>query len=567
MPNPRSSRRRRLARTQPDRSLVRTALASATAAALLLCAVPAPDAHANSYDIYACYAGQGTYLNPGNSAASWTMADNNGTAYYLPYDQCGSDGPNGFGVISRSGYTAPTGDYGEVLFQAPPGLHIRQVQLWRSLIDYGIGAGGTSQRNYAWNLADGQLPGVGDEYDGSADVPYGAVGSGDTTDNGIVTSNYTSVNLASALPGQYAYVVGCAFYNGCPTGGQNPLVPSGFDTVLDIYGAIVSIEDDIPPTLSLADSGLLDGQPQSGTVPLTITASATAGIASLAVFTAGSQTPAFSEDFTQTSSCQFWEAVPCQNLDSYQYPVDTTKLPNGTYYITVKASDPAGNVTSASSPSPVTIDNPQPAATAAPRCPTERLSVSLDGGRASLRTRYGRVVRLAGVLLCGEEPLASAAVKIAGDGISASAMTNAAGAFTYLIPSGPSRRLSITAGAGAGTAPAAAASATIAVRPSMTLAISPRRTSNGGTILWRGAVKGGPYPPQGLPLLVEVKEGGRWQAFDEILAHAGRVAYRYTFRRTTTPTTYRFRVALPTGGAVGYPYSFAASNAVSVHVG
>lgn len=347
MPNPRSSRRRRLARTQPDRSLVRTALASATAAALLLCAVPAPDAHANSYDIYACYAGQGTYLNPGNSAASWTMADNNGTAYYLPYDQCGSDGPNGFGVISRSGYTAPTGDYGEVLFQAPPGLHIRQVQLWRSLIDYGIGAGGTSQRNYAWNLADGQLPGVGDEYDGSADVPYGAVGSGDTTDNGIVTSNYTSVNLASALPGQYAYVVGCAFYNGCPTGGQNPLVPSGFDTVLDIYGAIVSIEDDIPPTLSLADSGLLDGQPQSGTVPLTITASATAGIASLAVFTAGSQTPAFSEDFTQTSSCQFWEAVPCQNLDSYQYPVDTTKLPNGTYYITVKASDPAGNVTSA----------------------------------------------------------------------------------------------------------------------------------------------------------------------------------------------------------------------------
>jgi hypothetical protein len=144
--------------SRPGRGRPLALLVVCTIATLLMRAGGAPVAAANSYNVYACYAGQGTYLNPGDSAASWALANNNGAAYYLPYDQCGSGGPNGFGVISRSGYTAPAGDEGEVYFQAPAGLHIRQVQLWRSLFDYGVGEGGSSQRNYAWNLADGELP-------------------------------------------------------------------------------------------------------------------------------------------------------------------------------------------------------------------------------------------------------------------------------------------------------------------------------------------------------------------------------------------------------------------------
>ena len=312
-----------------------------------------PAARANSYEVDACYAGQGTYLNPGDSAASWTLSDNNGSAYYDPYDQCGATS-NGLGVISRSGDYAPTGDYGEVYFQAPPGLHIRQVQLWRSLIDYGTGSGGNSLRSSAEVMADGELPGVGDEFDGSADVPYGAAGSGDTTDNGIVPSNYLNMDLSAALPSRFAYVIGCPF-SGCPTGGNNP--DGGFDTVISIYGAIVSVEDDTPPTLTLGNTGLLNGGVQSGTVPLFLSASATAGIEKIEIFAGGSSTPTVTQDFTQTSNCEFWETVPCQNLQNYEYPVDTTALPNGTYYMTVKAFDPAGNVATVSSPSPVTIRN------------------------------------------------------------------------------------------------------------------------------------------------------------------------------------------------------------------
>ena len=123
------------------------AVAALGVVTLLALALDAPTAKANSYDVYACYAGQGTYLNPGDSATSWSLASNNGGAFYLPFDQCGGS-DNGFGVIAHSGYTAPVGDYGEVFFEAPSGLRIERVQLWRSLYDYGLGSGGTSQRNF-----------------------------------------------------------------------------------------------------------------------------------------------------------------------------------------------------------------------------------------------------------------------------------------------------------------------------------------------------------------------------------------------------------------------------------
>ena len=56
--------------------------------------------------------------------------------------------------------------------------------------------------------------------------------------------------------------------------------------------------------------------------------------------------------------------------------------------------------------------------------------------------------------------------------------------------------------------------------------------------------------------------------FDEVvLEHEGEYRiYRYQFRRTDVPTTYTFRLALPARGSGDYPFSFGASNAVTVHV-
>jgi hypothetical protein len=561
--------------------------------AILLAAAawPAPAA-ARSYDVYACYAGQGAYLNPGDSAASWTLADNNGSAYYDPYDQCGGT-TNGFGVISRSGYTAPAGDYGEVYFQAPPGLRIQQVQLWRSLIDYGLGSGGTSQRNYAWNLADGELPGVGDEFEGTENIAYGAVGSGETTNNGIVPGNYTDVNLASALPSTYAYVVGCGFDSGCPTGGQNPDAPSGFDTVLSIYGAIVSVEDDTPPTLTLANTGLLEGGVQSATVPLTLSASAIAGIAKLEVYAGDDSTPSFTQDFTQTSNCQFWEAVPCQNLTGYQYLLDTTQLPNGTYYITVKAYDPAGNMVAISSPSPVTVQNVTgttpsstpigPGSPLAERGPANGTNASdqakltarwASTAKATRTSRYGAADRITGHLTTSTgQAISGASIDVsetpAYGGAKtvplAGVRTGPAGAWTLTLPRGisPSALRFAYRSHVNDTIPVATATLTLRVHAGVGLRIAPRTTSVGRAIFFTGVLHGVPIPSGGKQLVLEASSGGEWIEFRTISTDAKghyHASYRFKF---PGPERYRFRVISPY--EADFPFLAGTSNIVGVY--
>jgi len=554
-----------------------------------LLALGAPTAKANSYDVYACYAGQGTYLNPGDSATSWSLAGNNGGAFYLPFDQCGGS-ENGFGVIAHSGYTAPVGDYGEVFFEAPSGLRIERVQLWRSLYDYGLGSGGTSQRNFAQNEADGVLPSAGDEFDGSADVPHGAAGSGDTTSHGIVPSNYISIGLAASLPHTYAYVIGCGFASGCTTGGHDPASPSGPDTVLKIYGAIVSVRDDTPPVLSLASTGLLSGGTQSGTVPLGLSATGTGGIAKLALYAGNSSTPAFAQDFTQTPNCQFWEAVPCQNLSSYQYPVNTASLPNGTYYITVKAYDPAGNLTTSSSPAPVTVQNGPGAGPVGPGSPLA-LRGPANGTNASdqakltahwTRTRkvaltssYGVRNRISGTLTTSAgQPVSGASLDVyetpgyegARARLSAVVLrTGPTGGYSLTLPAGISSstlRLRYRSHVN-DTVAAATATLTLRVHAGLTLKISPRAVSVGDSIYFSGVLHGAPVPPGGKQLVLEASSGGEWIQFKAI--HTGpkgryHASYRFKF---PGPATYRFRVLCPY--EADFPFLQGASSNIAVH--
>jgi hypothetical protein len=550
-------------------------------------------ADANSYDVYACSAGQGSYLNPSGSAASWTLVDHD--ANYYPYDQCPA--PNGFGIISVGGYIAPQGDYGQVSFTAPGSLRIGEVQMWRSLFDYGLGSGGTSQRNYAENEAEG-LPTDGDEFEGTSDIPHGAVGSEATTNHGIVASNYLSVNLAAALPHTFAYVIGCGFEKGCTTGGHDPASPNGPDTILRIYGAIVTVEDNTPPTLSLGNTGLLDGGTQSGSVPLTINASAIAGIEKLQVYAGSNSTPSFTQDFTQTSNCQFWEAVPCQNLSNYQYLLDTTDLPNGTYYITVKAYDPAGNVVAVSSPSPVTVQNATGAAPSStsigPGSPLSERGPA-NGANASdeaklsarwvdargakilettLTGRYGTHERLTGRLATATgQPISGAMLDVSETPAYAGAKTvrfadvrtGPTGAWTLTLPKGiSSSTLRIAYRSHVDdTIPVATATLTLRVHAGILLRIAPHVTSVGHTIYFSGTLRGTPISPGGKQLVLEASSGGEWIEFRTITTDAKgryRASYRFKF---PGPITYRFRAA--SLYEADFPFLASSSNVVTVH--
>lgn len=209
-------------------------------------------------------------------------------------------------------------------------------------------------------------------------------------------------------------------------------------------------------------------------------------------------------------------------------------------------------------------------------CAGQELTLKIDGEEGSPVIPYGPAI-IRGVLHCGTVPIRDAQVVIGSGGclpegvtpITGTVTTGLDGSFLYTVPPGPNRVLSFSYTSYSDD-PGASASATaiLRVRPQMGLAIAPRFVRKHDPIFWTIKVLGAPFPPQGIALALQVKEGQRWQTFDEVvLEHEGEYRiYRYQFRRTDVPTTYTFRLALPARGSGDYPFSFGASNAVTVHV-
>ena len=155
-----------------------------------------------------------------------------------------------------------------------------------------------------------------------------------------------------------------------------------------------------------------------------------------------------------------------------------------------------------------------------------------------------------------------------GAAIDSAVQTGPDGSFSYKAPLGSNRTLRFSySDYSDDLAPSATATLTISIRPKITLHITPHHTTNGHTMRWTGTIGPGPYPRQGVTLLVEVQEGRHWRAFDQVVANQrGRFAYSYRFHATYEPTTYTFRVALPDTGAQGYPYAPGWSRRVKVRV-
>lgn len=200
-------------------------------------------------------------------------------------------------------------------------------------------------------------------------------------------------------------------------------------------------------------------------------------------------------------------------------------------------------------------------------CTGPHLSVAVNGKHGPLTVRYPRGVRITGRLACQATSIPGAIVIIAAGDLTASVKTDADGTFTYLLPPGPARQLTLSYTAYSDDpAPAALAHVLVQVIPRLTFTETPRRTHNGATMHWRGTISGGPYPPRGVTLLAQVRQGRSWHTFAELLARKGRFSYHYRFTRTRRPTVYKFRVALPRSGSGGYGYLPTASRTITVRV-
>lgn len=217
----------------------------------------------------------------------------------------------------------------------------------------------------------------------------------------------------------------------------------------------------------------------------------------------------------------------------------------------------------------------QPAANGSGACATAHLVAALGSGTTQT-VALGKTATLHGELDCGGSGIGAATLGVslapaAGTTPSTQAQiqTAANGSFSYLVPAGPSRDITVSysefSGAGA---PTALAKVSLRVTPKITLTITPSQTTNGHTISFAGRVLGGYIARGGLPLEVEYREGSHWMIYTEVLANAssGRYSWHYTFKRTTESITYTFRVAIPATGVSSYPYGPAVSPARSVRV-
>ena len=339
---------------------------------------------------------------------------------------------------------------------------------------------------------------------------------------------------------------------------QCPMTES-FGVGIEVFGAELTLNDELPPALSQPrieneGSGALTG-------PVAVTFSGSdpdAGVERAELLLDG--TPVATRDYRP--ECSFTQLRPCPGNVSGGFA--GISLPEGGNELAVRLTDAAGNTTLSKVP---------PLANGAP-CAGARLNLKADhrvGSRVTIPHAHGALIE--GRLACGDTPVPGAAVQLTTAVVGAapknpiSLITGADGTFRYHLPPGPSRRMSFSYRAYSDEAtPAATGVLTVDVRPRLTLNIVPRSTHNHETIEWDIGLVGGPYPAAGIGLNLQVKEGRRWQTFDEITAHRAHLGYLYEFKRTTRPTTYSFRVALPPNGAAGYPYATGASEPVKVHV-
>src|SRR3954471_11042275 len=168
---------------------------SVLGAALLL---PAAQATANTYDVYSCWAGYGTFRNPNASSVAWTRDQTGAGGHFATGDDCAVNSTNGaMSLISLSGNSAHNGEYARLKFDAPFPSTIGRVDLWRNAWTYGTGSGASSQRNNLRVLAAGTPVSGGADSDGTSDVPLGTRGTSSTTAHGLLAANLLTVDASS----------------------------------------------------------------------------------------------------------------------------------------------------------------------------------------------------------------------------------------------------------------------------------------------------------------------------------------------------------------------------------
>jgi hypothetical protein len=138
------------------------------------------------------------------------------------------------------------------------------------------------------------------------------------------------------------------------------------------------------------------------------------------------------------------------------------------------------------------------------------------------------------------------------------------GRFDHRVTGGPSRTIRFAYAGTALTKPALG-TLELLVPAKTTIEVSRHLVSNGGAVLFRGRLKGGPIPDGGKLIDLQAFYRGSWRTFATPRSDsAGVWRYRYRFGATPTRFTYRFRARIRREAA--YPYELGRSRTLRVTV-
>lgn len=570
-------------------ALARSSTRASVLAGFAVCALAvgfADVAEAGTYHVYGCRTPSG-----GVSAVDgWRVTGSGGAASYG--STCGSGGSM-YAALDGS-FSSSAGDQASAIFAAPSNTDVAAVRLWRAVL---IGPSGTASpgTKIQW-----ETPSLGPTVAEQCNAANSCSSLG-TTSSPMAPANLVNSGPLSGISGISA-IASCSGSGGttCPATGGPP------SAAIYLYAADVTLRDTTSPIVSNVQGGLVSGGTLSGAQSATFDATDTgSGIYSVIVDVDGQQVSrtvldnnggrCVDQGGTTDGTHAFEFVVPCKLSLTGSANLDTAQLADGTHQLQLFVDDAAGNATSAYA-GQINVHNghgtasgsgggtstggglpgtalPHTANGATP-CAAATLVLRF-GKKTSATVSYGKTATLQGQLVCGSTPVRGAVVAISAAPIvgtstaSASAVTTSSdGSFSYVAGAGPSRNFTATYRAYADDAqPAATATAVLSVTPRITLKVTPRNARNHRAIVWRGRVSGGPIPAAGVPLDLQYRDGRRWRTFDQLRSKRdGTFSYRYVFRRTTRPTIYSFRVAMPSGGVVGYPYSPASSGRQAVRV-
>jgi hypothetical protein len=530
--------------------------AGLVAFALLAC--PIAPASAGQYDVWSCRGPAGEPL----TADAWVPRTFNADSTDVTLtDDCATGGPVTLSLTpNATGTRRPRLEYD---FDLPRGAKIIGYKLLRGL------RAAASLPGYFYQAAVSETDGTNVHDFGCASglaIPdwqcsfQGSLTDPDDPGNELVT---TAVSLD-----QLKVFVACTTTNGCAAS------PFGYAADVALFGATVTIEDNLAPTVTEVGGSLTGTDPVDGIAGLFVEASDdNAGISSFSLDVDGVPYQTIPVT-TGTCGYPFVVANPCPRHTAKYFSVDTTTLSLGIHTEIGTVSDAAGNQTAFApvsfvvkdpDPGPPAPDNGTPAV-ADPLVELDTGGIWQKPGSAAVIT--GRLTTQAGLPVAG----AVLGIRMTQLGLADPAETDrpdvttgSDGRFSIPVPGSGARQVGISFTPYAGGPVTSKASVTVRSRLGLRLRRKPARIRIGRKVRFSGGLTGAGPSAAGVPVEIQAKVAGKWQTVATVRSRSGgKWNWVYRFRYVKRNAIFSFRAIVR--AAPGWPWPLVKSPVRKVRI-